>query len=168
MDHQECWKEIGHLEDELDYNFNRKEELKKEVSKLKDQNEDLRDTNFRNVEVYQKVKAEMYELKSKLEIIEKEIEELTINVDQLECAKSVISRLQENIKAIEEEQMTTTKNLKDVNENLQAKINNLLKCDECHQCFTEKHEIKILLFQIILSTNFPVVFVAMILTQNMI
>ena len=110
----------------------------------------------------------MYELKSKLEIIEKENEELRINVDWLECAKSVISRLQVNIKAIEEEQMTTTKNLKDVNENLQAKINNLLKCDECHQCFTEKHEIKILLFQIILSTNFPVVFVAMILTQNMI
>ena len=125
MDHKECRKEIGHLEDELDYNFNRKEELKKEVSKLKDQNEDLCDTNFRNVEVYQKVKAEMYELKSKLEIIEKENEELRINVDRLECAKSVISRLQENIKAIEEEQMTTTKNLKDVNENLQAKINNL-------------------------------------------
>ena len=54
MDHKECQKEICHLEDELDYNFNRNEELKKEVSKLKDQNEDLRDTNFRNVEVIRK------------------------------------------------------------------------------------------------------------------
>ena len=51
----------------------------------------------------------MYELKSKLETIEKEKEELRVNVDNLECAKGVISRLKENIKSLEEEQIKTKK-----------------------------------------------------------
>ena len=49
-----------------------KKNWKKEVSKLKDLNEDLCDINYKNVEVYQKVKAEMYELQLKLETIERE------------------------------------------------------------------------------------------------
>ena len=41
MDHDQCRKRIGQLKDELDYNISRKEELKKEVRKLKDQYEQI-------------------------------------------------------------------------------------------------------------------------------
>ena len=36
MDHRECRIRIGHLEDKLDYNFGRKEELKKEFKTIQD------------------------------------------------------------------------------------------------------------------------------------
>ena len=58
MDKNKCTKKNGHktlsyeeLEDECEYNYRRKEELKKEVQRLKDDNDELRDTNFKNFEV---------------------------------------------------------------------------------------------------------------------
>ena len=41
MDHRECRKRIGELEDDLDYNIGRKEDLNHEVKKLQDKYDNI-------------------------------------------------------------------------------------------------------------------------------
>ena len=51
MDHSKCRKTIGQLEDDLEYNLERKKQLKKELQEIDAGNDKLRKLNFKNAEV---------------------------------------------------------------------------------------------------------------------
>ena len=78
MDHRECRKRIGHLEDELDYNFGRKEELKKEVKKVQEKYDDVYDVYMKNTKAAMDKNIENAELKAVIEQKEKENNELQL------------------------------------------------------------------------------------------
>ena len=149
MDKNKCTKKNGHktlsyeeLEDECEYNYRRKEELKKEVQRLKDDNDELRDTNFKNVEVYQKVKAKLYELKTKLEIADQANKDSDMNAGRLECAKGVIDKLKDDLQCMKNENVESTEKYRNFISDLENKIKKLLSCDECGENFKEKTDLR--------------------------
>ena len=74
-----CQSEI---EEDLQYNISRKEELKKEVKEIKDYNEELRQTNWSNVKYTMTIKTENNDMK-------KRIEELANENDELKSLKEI-------------------------------------------------------------------------------
>ena len=72
MDHTSCKKRIDHLEDELDYNYERKESLKNDVKRLEKLVETLQEANFKNAEFTMSLTKEIRDLKSIVESLEHE------------------------------------------------------------------------------------------------
>ena len=135
MDHNQCRKKIDHLEDELDYNFGRKEELKEEVKKLKEDNDLLRKTNFKNAQAQIMKESEP---KAEIGILEKENDDLKLRLKELEYSKSEIAKLKETISTLKEENIETVKDLRNINNKLKSRIEGILKCDKCDKCFDDK------------------------------
>ena len=104
MDHSECRKTIGHLEDDLDYNLGRKEQLKSEVKRLDEDNDNLRKTNFKNAEVA--LKKESF-LENLVETLRKQLDELNSG-SQIEGFKSKIKVLEDTIESLKKEYVSTS------------------------------------------------------------
>ena len=96
MDHSECRKRICQLEDDLDYNLERKEQLKQEVQQLDDSNDRLRKINFKNAEVSLKKESILNKL---VETLRKELDELKSN-DLTESLKSENKILADKIESL--------------------------------------------------------------------
>ena len=64
------------LKEELEYNIYRKEELKKEVKELEEENDVLRKTNWDNAKVTLAKKTENYYLKKSIDTLKEEIYQL--------------------------------------------------------------------------------------------
>ena len=139
MDHRECRKRIGQLEDELDYHFGRKEELKKEVKKIQDKYDDVYDVYMKNTKVAMDMNIENAELKAVIEQLEKEnIELKTIGkADHIENAESEIKELKATIESDKHEAEEIFNELRAENKNLKVQITTLLECDDCGQGFVE-------------------------------
>ena len=131
MDHSQCRARISHLEDELDYNFGRKEELKKDVKRLEEKYESLHKTHFDNVKVLMDNNRENYDLKEKIKLIEKENSELNKenfkNVKTLEEAEMEIDKLKSTSVSKNKESEKTIRDLRADNHNLKNEIKNILK-----------------------------------------
>ena len=127
------------LVDELEYNFRRKEELKKDLEKLDKENDDLRLKNFTNAKVQMATLSENNELKETIDNLRKEIKDLRASNedDQLE-----ICLLRDKNKYLKEENVDNEKKLQTVNQNLLIRIKSILKCDECEKSFKDKASIK--------------------------
>ena len=138
MDHSECRKRICQLEDDLDYNLERKDQLKEEVQKLDESNDRLRKLNFKNAEVSIKKESVLNKL---VETLRKELDELK-SVGHIETLKAENMVLKEKIKSQKEEDEIVSNSLKAENKNLEIKMKNLLKCDDCDIQFDRKSSLK--------------------------
>ena len=130
------------LEEELEYNIGRKEELKIDVRKLEKQIEDIRLVNWNNAKAQMETERELSDIKSKMEILEKENKELKAvnNKTNMEEMQSEIGKLQETINLLMDENTNTVSNLESENRNLRTQIHNLLICEECGIRFNSKLE----------------------------
>ena len=162
MDHRECRKRIGHLEDELDYNFGRKEELKEEVKTMQDKYDNVyevymkntkaaMDKNVENAElraiIEQKEKENIElqlknkKLEEKVDSLGKEISDLKITCSDLPSLRDMESEnryLKDVVKSKENDDDKLFNELKESNKNLNLQVENLLKCDECYNSFSDK------------------------------
>ena len=126
MDHMECRKRIGQLEDDLEYNLGRKDQLKFQVKELDEDNDKLRKTNFKNAE--ESLKKELV-MKKLVETLRKENEELKSNkVTNPDFIKQEYEKIGSELKA--------------ENEKLRQTIGNLLCCDECNLHFDDKTSLR--------------------------
>lgn len=135
MDHDQCRKRIGHLEDELDYHFSRKEELKRKVKHLEEDNDLLRKANFKNAQYQLQNESE---LNARIESLEKENDNLKTNLTSIEDIKSENMSLKQQIESMKEEEEKKKNDLRVANESHLVKMKNLLKCDECDDVFKDK------------------------------
>ena len=142
-------KRIGHTEitykelvDELEYNFERKEDLKREVKKLDEDKEELRVINFKNAEVCFATKAENNKLRKTIETLQNEIDNLKYKYDEILSLQSENRILTDKIESMENEEEFFFKNLEKTNKSLQMRIESFLKCDECNQHFHDKNHMK--------------------------
>ena len=83
MDHGRERMCLAELEEDLDYNISRKEELKKEVRKLKEQYESLHEVHLQNAKVAMDRNVENAQLKANIEKIRKESSNLTLENNEL-------------------------------------------------------------------------------------
>ena len=150
MDHSDCRKTIGHLEDDLEYNLGRKEQLKSEVKRLDEDNDNLRKMNFKNAEVALKKESVFKKL---IETLRKELDEVKSG-GHIESLKSENKALKEKLESWEKEDERISNCLKTENNNLQLKITDLLKCNECDVKFDEKSS----MMEHILSNHSRVIF----------
>ena len=142
MDHTECRKRIDQLEDDLDYNIGRKEDLKAEVRKLEKRNEDLHETNWTDAKAFMETKVKMADLKKMLENVKKENADLSNDNTYLRDIEAENRKLKEMIQSTREEKDKEIDNIKEKNQELQKQIENLLKCDECGLHLDAKASIK--------------------------
>ena len=170
MDHRECRKRIGDLEDDLDYNIGRKEDLKKEVKNLQDKYDDIYEVYMKNTKAAMDLNVENAQLKAVNEKISKEnsdltrenkqlkdkIESLDTETSELQCLKSENRGLketigimksdqkkqEETIDCLKEEKCITVSHFEAEIQSLRSQIQNLLKCEECEQEFHNKTDIK--------------------------
>ena len=119
------------LEDELEYNFRRKEDLKKDLENLQEENEELKEVFMKNAETHIESNNENKKLKEEIENLKKEI--ASNEDDQLE-----LCLLKTKIKYLKEENVDNEKKLKTVNESLLIRMKSILKCDECDKSFKDK------------------------------
>ena len=160
MDHRECSRRIDHLEDELDYNFGRKEELKAETRKLKEKYDDLHEIHLKNAQVAMDRNVENAQLKKKIETLQKEISESGDQIESLKsenkilkeqlefrgkedesifnCLKSENRDLKETIGIMKKDKQDIHNDLNTANLNLKLQVENLLTCDECEKSFCDK------------------------------
>ena len=126
--------------EELEYNFERKEDLKSDIKKLEEDNDHLRITNFKKAESHMADKSENSKLKEVILSLNKEIEDLRDlqNVEANEDDKLTILYLKDTIKYIKEENADNELKLKTVNKSLLVRIKSILKCDECDKSFKDK------------------------------
>ena len=149
MEH--CRKRTGHaklsyneLEDELEYNLERKDTLKKQIKKLEDEKEDLRLTNWKNVKYTLEIERENEDLKARIKELEQEnikVKNMS-NIDQLKSAESKISQLKATIESDKNEAEEIFNNLRAENQSLKAQIKNFLKCDDFSEGFEETFFLK--------------------------
>ena len=168
MDH--CSKKNGHrklsyeeLEEELDYNYGRKEDLKREVRQLElklkeksEETEELRFTNFNNAKAHLSREAD---LKAKIESLEETVHELKVkNKDvqtievlgsenrDLKEAKGIMEKdkekLEETINCLKDDKLKAVSNFEAETKSLRSQIRNLLTCEECGQSFDVKMDMK--------------------------
>ena len=117
------------LEDELQYNIGRKEELKDDVKKLEKDNEKLKETNRKHVEEFKSTKAAVDDLKVSFAVIRKEREDLR---EKLKCKadfETENKHLKEKMKKNEETNEKISKDLK------AAQELNTRKCVELKSLF---------------------------------
>ena len=144
-------KRLGHhnvtyeeLEDELEYNFGRKEDLKEEVKNLEEKNKELQRNNWKNVLTHIDIDKENIDLKERIELLEKENSQLKMEnrVMVSEDTKSEINNLKDMINNIEKDADVDINDLKTENLNLQLQIKDLLKCGDCDLSFDDKTLLK--------------------------
>ena len=162
-------KRLGHsnityeeLEDELEYNFKRKEDLKKEVRNIQEKYDDLYEIYVKNTKAamdlnvenaglradLDKEKKENCELNSEnneskaiIKSLEEEVQELEKSKNDIYCLPDIQSRnikLEEIIESMKEDEEKIFSDLKESNQNLQIQIENFLKCDDCEDSFDNK------------------------------
>ena len=83
MDYRKERMRLIELEDDLEYNISRKEELKKEVMKLKDQYVSIYEVYMKNTKVAMDKNVENAELRTDIEQKEKENVELKLENNSL-------------------------------------------------------------------------------------
>ena len=130
------------LEEEFEYNIQRKETLKRDVKKLEDEKEDLRITNWNNAKYTLEIERDKKELKSRIEQLERENIELKTK-GKADHAESEINELKATIESDKHEAEEIFNELREENQNLKVQITNLLKCDECGHVFVEKSNLKV-------------------------
>ena len=69
MDHRECRKRIGELEDDLDYIIGRKEDLNHEVKKLQDKYDNIYKVFMKNTKAAMDMNVENAQLNAGIEKI---------------------------------------------------------------------------------------------------
>ena len=106
------------LEDELDYNFGRKEELKRDLEKLEEENDKLR-------EAIATLRIELDDLK------------ILKNAEILDN-KTEICLLKDKLKYLKEENAESVKEFETSNENLRFQIQKIFKRDKCDTEFETK------------------------------
>ena len=153
------------LEEDLEYNISRKEELKKEVRKLKDQYESTYEVYMKNTKVAMdqnveiadlravieqkdkenvKIQLENDSLKDRVKSLEKEIAQSRTagkNTPDLQDIESQNKHLKEVIKSKEIYEDKHFIELKDSNKNLKLQVENLLQCNDCENIFRDKAQI---------------------------
>ena len=144
MDHrQERRRHTDHsfdeLEDELDYNIKRKEELKREIRNLEDKNKELQNTHWKNVMTQMDIEKENSDLKERIKLLEKENRELN-NRTNIEDSKLRNIKLEETIKLPKDKNFKTVSNLEAENQSLKLQVQNILTCDDCKQRYDSKTE----------------------------
>ena len=132
MDHREFGKRIGDLEDDLDYNIGRKEDLKAEVRKLEKQNKEIRELNWKNATAQMETERELGELKLRFDLLEKENSELrSVNNEvKLEDIKFENKMLEENILNLKNYNFKRIATLEAEIKRHRSQIQSLLKCDK--------------------------------------
>ena len=151
MDHSECQKRIDHLEDELDYNFGRKEELKKEVRKLNDKYDSLHEVHLANAKVAMDGNVENAELKAIIDKLKQENGELCLKKEEfkdnirslsqeitdikkgnrkLDEVQSENRKLKATINYLKDEKLKYVSDLETVIQSLESQVGILLTCEE--------------------------------------
>ena len=133
------------LEEDLEYNISRKEELKKEVRKLKDQYESTYEVYMKNTKVAMDQNVEIADLKAVIEQKIKENNELHFEnnkiKDSLRDMESSNRYYKDVIKSKEEGEDKLLDELKDSNQNLKLQVENLLQCNDFDSIFDDKAKI---------------------------
>ena len=167
MDHNKERMRLIELEEDLEYNISRKEELKNEVRKLKDQYDSIYEVYFKNTKAAMDMNVENASLKAAIEKEKKENLKLQLENDKLkgrveslekensktktasnssstpglQDIESENSYLKEVIKSKEEDADKIFNELKDSNQNLKLQIGDLLQCNDCDKTFSDKAQI---------------------------